>query len=114
MYTKEQQTRHRRRVKKQRERTRIPPSVAEFIWERDQGCCVRCGKHYTQVWTMEIAHIIPRSSLGEGVPQNLALLCGPSVNTGTCHNIVDYTRSGREWFKEWAENNLDEQGNRRC
>ena len=29
------------------------------------------------------------------------MLCGPAVNTGTCHNAIDYTAAGRKWAEDF-------------
>src|SRR3989304_7423996 len=89
----------------------------EKVAERDNYSCVRCVKHARHkdkhgfYIKTEIAHIINKSQGGTGQASNLAVLCGPKVNSGTCHNWVDETREGKAWFKEWAKANLNEKGN---
>lgn len=64
--------------------------------ERSEGKCERCGR--SRAYAFEMAHLINASQGGRGDdPSNIVLLCGPSVNTGTCHWYVDSTTSGREW-----------------
>lgn len=90
---------HKRRVPKQRNRTRITPKVRKEVKRRSEGRCERCG--CTNPYSFEFAHLEQASSLGPGDdPSNIAYLCGPSVNTGTCHNFADYTAKGREWRKQ--------------
>lgn len=85
---------HRRRVPKNR--TRITQEVRREVYERSEGKCERCGR--TQAYAFEFAHLIQASQLGRGDdPANIVFLCGPSVNSGTCHNFADYTAKGREW-----------------
>lgn len=87
---------HKRRVPKQRDRTRITQKVRKEVYERSGGKCERCGR--TRAYSFEYAHLVQASSLGSGKdPANIAYLCGPSVNTGTCHNFADYTSDGRKW-----------------
>ena len=47
----------------------ISPSVRQIVKERDKHC-IFCGKKGT-----DIAHFIPRSRGGKGVPENLVLAC---------------------------------------
>lgn len=63
---------------------------------RSGGRCERCGC----VGELQCAHLIRRRLIKDKTTVNdVAMLCGPSVNTGTCHNWVDYTEEGREWGK---------------
>lgn len=87
---------HRRRVPKQRNRTRITKKVRDEVLRRSEGKCERCGR--TNAYAFEMAHLIQASQLGRGDdPANVVLLCGPSTNTGTCHHFADYSKKGREW-----------------
>lgn len=87
---------HKRRVPKRRNVTRITKQVREEVLKRSEGKCERCGR--TQAYAFEMAHLINASQGGRGDDvTNVVLLCGPSVNTGTCHNFADYTAKGREW-----------------
>lgn len=95
MYTKEQQI-GKRYKQKRSQKTRITQKVRKEVKRRSQGKCERCGT--TSAWSFEMAHLIQASQGGRGDdPANIVLLCGPSVNTGTCHNVADYTAKGREW-----------------
>jgi len=90
---------HRRRVPKQRNRTRITNKVRKEVLRRSEGKCERCGR--SRSYSFEMAHLQQASQGGWGNdPANIVLLCGPSVNTGTCHNFADYTAEGRTWRKE--------------
>ena len=85
-----------RRKPKRGQASRITQSVRKEVLRRSEGKCERCGR--SRSYAFEMAHLIQASQMGKGVdPANIVLLCGPSVNTGTCHNFADYTAEGREW-----------------
>ncbi len=85
---------HKRRVKKNA--TKITQKVTDEVLRRSGGRCERCGK--SSAYAFERAHLIQASQGGRGDdPANIVLLCGPSVNSGTCHNWCDYTAAGRMW-----------------
>lgn len=93
---------HKRRKPKRGQRTKITQAVRREVLERSEGKCERCGKHSS--WGMEMAHLEQASQGGSGGDKaNVVLLCGPSVQTGTCHNFADYTADGREWRKAKRE-----------
>jgi hypothetical protein len=98
---------HGRKAPKRREVTGISKGVAEHVWEREQGRCLRCKHQSPEVWTLELCHIINRSQLGPGEPWNVILLCGPSTNYDTCHFFIDSTRAGKEWAKRYQEEVLN-------
>ena len=52
-------------------RDRIPDSVRLFVWQRDEGKCVRCGS----VEKLEFDHIIPIVKGGANTERNIQLLC---------------------------------------
>lgn len=54
-----------------RKRQRIPLVDRESVWQRDGGCCVRCGANDN----LQIDHIIPISKGGGNGVDNLELLC---------------------------------------
>ena len=70
------------------------PAVRQLVWERDGGCCVRCGI-YGGVHTFpphQIHHRRPRGMGGTrredtNSPANLVLLCG-----GYCHRYIESDR----------------------
>ena len=49
----------------------IPDKVMSFVWNRDGGCCVKCGRQEK----LEFDHIIPVSKGGSNTARNLQLLC---------------------------------------
>src|SRR5690625_7813913 len=90
---------HRRRVPKQRNRTRITQKVREEVMERSGGKCERCGR--SRAYAFEYAHLQKASQMGRGDdPANIVLLGGPSVNTGTCHKVADYTMEDTKWQRK--------------
>ncbi|MET3700155.1 hypothetical protein SAMN05877753_12211 [Bacillus oleivorans] len=90
--------RHKRRVPKRGNLTKITQKVRKEVLRRSGGKCERCGK--SQAYSFEMAHLKQASQGGSGSePWNVALLCGPSVNSDTCHHFADYTAEGREWRK---------------
>ena len=52
-------------------REKIPESVQLFVWQRDQGRCVRCGSQER----LEYDHIIPVSRGGSSTERNIQLFC---------------------------------------
>jgi hypothetical protein len=52
-------------------REQIPQSVRLFVWQRDQGRCVRCGS----AEKLEFDHIIPVAKGGSSTERNVQLLC---------------------------------------
>ena|SRR5690625_4146786 len=103
---------HKRRVPKRGTRTRITQAVRDEVLRRSEGRCERCGR--SQAYAFEMAHLQQASQGGSGSdPANIALLCGPSVNTGTCHNFADYTAEGREWRMEKRKELIEYYGRKR-
>jgi hypothetical protein len=88
---------YRRRKPTTKMRGRISPAVYQAAWERSGGVCERCGRSEG----LQCAHLVRRWKLPETTANDVAMLCGPSVDSGTCHNWVDYTREGREWAEEY-------------
>lgn len=92
---------HDRIKQKLGNKTKITQKVRDEVLRRASErygypVCERCGR--SRAYTFEMAHLIRASQGGRGdEPWNIAYLCGPSVNSGTCHNFVDYTAEGREW-----------------
>jgi hypothetical protein len=82
--------------------TRITQKVRQEVIRRSNGHCERCGR--SQAYSFEMAHLINASQGGSGSEfWNVALLCGPSVNSGTCHHWADYTQEGRSWRLSFRE-----------
>jgi hypothetical protein len=52
-------------------RERISDSVRLFVWQRDQGKCVKCGS----AEKLEFDHIIPVIKGGSNTERNVQLLC---------------------------------------
>lgn len=87
---------HKRRVPKRRNVTRITKEVRVEVLERSEGKCERCGR--SRSYAFEMSHLKSAAHGGSGSnPANIVLLCGPSVNYGTCHNWADSTKEGRKW-----------------
>jgi len=85
-----------RRKPKRGQLTKITKEVREEVLRRSEGKCERCGR--SRAYAFEMAHLVQASHGGRGDdPANIVLLCGPSVNAGTCHNYADYTSDGRAW-----------------
>lgn len=54
-------------------RERIPDDVRLFVWERDDGRCVRCGSEDD----LQFDHVIPVAKGGGNASENVQVLCGP-------------------------------------
>lgn len=94
--SKASQTQHNRLKKKRGQHTAITQKVRREVERRSGKRCERCGR--SRAYSFEMAHLTNASQYGSGSePFNIALLCGPRVNSGTCHQWVDETREGREW-----------------
>jgi len=52
-------------------REAIPDSVRMFVWQRDEGRCVKCGSKEK----LEFDHIIPVADGGGSTSRNIQLLC---------------------------------------
>jgi HNH endonuclease len=52
-------------------RERIPEDVRMFVWQRDEGCCIKCGNRER----LEYDHIIPVIEGGRNTARNIQLLC---------------------------------------
>ncbi|MCX5633147.1 MAG: HNH endonuclease signature motif containing protein [Phycisphaerae bacterium] len=52
-------------------RERIPDDVRLFVWQRDEGKCVKCGG----TEKLEFDHIIPVAKGGSNTERNIQLLC---------------------------------------
>ncbi|NWL87586.1 HNH endonuclease [Paenibacillus sp. 79R4] len=91
---------YRRRKPTSKMRGRITPDVYQTALERSGGRCERCNK----TGYLEAAHLVRRWKIeGSTTANDIAMLCGPAVNTGTCHNWVDYTAEGRAWAEEYRQ-----------
>ena len=73
----------------------IPPKVKKAVYERDEGCCVWCGRQGEPN-----AHFISRSQGGLGIEENILTLCF------YCHMRYDqseHRKDMREFFKGYLE-----------
>lgn len=52
-------------------RERIPEAVRLFVWQRDEGKCVKCGS----CERLEYDHVIPVADGGSSTERNVQLLC---------------------------------------
>lgn len=103
--TKESQTSSRRLKRKRGDHTKITDRVRSEVDRRaaektDYIVCERCGCS-RPAYRFEKAHLDNASQYGSGrVPWNIANLCGPKTQTGTCHQYCDETAAGRVWKQE--------------
>jgi len=104
---------HKRRVPKRGTRTRITQKARNEVYDRvGYRHCERCKR--SQAYAFEVAHLIQASQGGSGDdPANLALLCGPSTDSRTCHHFADYTAEGREWRMEKRKELIEYYGRKR-
>lgn len=58
-------------------RARIPDDVRLFVWQRDDGRCVRCGNEDD----LQFDHVIPVAKGGGNAPENIQILCGACNRT---------------------------------
>ncbi len=58
-------------VDKEWNREPIPQDIMDKVWNRDGGCCVKCGSKEN----LEFDHIIPFSKGGANTYRNLQILC---------------------------------------
>lgn len=64
-------------------RTRIPDDVRTFVWERDDGRCVRCEAEED----LQFDHVIPVALGGGNGADNVQILCG-SCNRAKADRIA--------------------------
>ena len=95
------------RYKSRRSRaTAISKATKEAVYERDEGCCIFCGRP-----GLPEAHYIPRSHGGLGIEQNIVTACRE------CHRRMDqttdrplYMAAAKEYLKskyeDWNEEDL--------
>jgi len=72
-------------------------SVRRTVYERDSWdgapCCMTCGKPGSH----DLAHYIPRSQGGLGIPENLVNLCR------TCHMATDQSAAREDMLRRIRE-----------
>lgn len=88
---------HKRRTPKRKERGRIKPAVYQKVFARDNGQCVICGT----TRGLEAHHVRYRSQGGTGEEHNLALVCGPSTQSGTCHYKAHSNKEVRQQLEDY-------------
>ena len=74
--------------------TSIPKKVKMEVWERDNNCCIFCGKYVE--WNYANSHYIKRSQNGMGIPKNIM------TNCETCHSLFEESKY-REEMKKFAK-----------
>lgn len=108
-YTKDMQTKSVRVQPTQRQMGEINAKVRKQVNDRSMNRCERCHKHKLSVWTLEQAHIDSRVRITHKTTANdLARLCGPSTESGTCHHWVESTQEGKSWMKAFQSKLLEE------
>ena len=89
--------------------TSIPEKVKKEVWERDNNCCIFCGKYVD--WYYANSHYIKRSHNGMGIPKNIM------TNCSTCHTLLEESpkreqmlgRAKRHFmslYEDWNEEDL--------
>ncbi len=98
---------HKRKKKTAKQRGAISNEVYNAAYERSGGVCERCGKG----WYLECAHLIRRWKIEtETTVNDVAMLCAPQGQTGTCHHWIDSTRTGKEWALAFRDKLYEESG----
>lgn len=111
-YRPVQKPKHKRLKPKRGQHTEISDKVRKEVDRRaaektDYIICERCGCS-RPAYRFEKAHLENASQYGTGrVPWNIANLCGPKTQTGTCHQIADETAAGRAWKRKKREELID-------
>lgn len=88
-------------MKKSTKACDISKSVRKQVMDRDDGRCFICSSFEG----IQIAHYIPRSRMGLGIPQNLACMCY------LCHSDYDNGRFRNEYqevFKRYLQSKYDD------
>lgn len=107
-YTKDMQLYSKRIKKTTKQRGNISRNVRYKVQVRANGHCEWCGVSEAAIWGLQCAHLVRRWKVDETTETEVVMLCGPSVNSGTCHWKVDYTAAGREWAKQFRLKLLEE------
>lgn len=69
----------------------ITPNTRKVVHERDNGCCIFCGRPVSDTYSN--AHYIPRSKMGLGIPENIITACME------CHFTLDQTVSRKSMLE---------------
>ena len=72
-------------MNKRTKATSISRSVKKIVWERDNHCCIFCGKPLPM--NMACVHFISRANGGLGIEQNIITGCMD------CHRNLDQSIS---------------------
>ena len=90
-----------------KQRGEIAPEEYQKVFERDGGDCVgkklwdcECHKY---AWKLECNHVLYRGQSGEGKEHNLAMLGGPSTQSGTCHYKFHTFRKYRRQLEDYMK-----------
>ena len=76
--------------------------VKRIVWERDDHKCIFCGQ--TVPLNCANGHVIKRSQLGMGIPENVVTACP------VCHNKYDFGTDIEEmisYTKEYLKSKYD-------
>ena len=87
-------------MRRQTKLTNISKDVKEAVYERDDGCCVLCGRP-----GLPNAHYIPRSQGGLGIERNIVTLCLE------CHSKYDQSAERkfiRQILKAYLQSKYDD------
>jgi len=87
-------------LRRQTKLTNISKDVKEAVYERDDGCCVLCGRP-----GLPNAHYIPRSQGGLGIERNIVTLCLE------CHSKYDQSAERkfiRQILKAYLQSKYDD------
>lgn len=88
--------------------------VVALVFDRDGGCCIRCGKAVRPEGRGEDWSIQHRRARGAGgdvrpetnLPANLVILCGSATSAGGCHEHVEKNRTEARlagWSMRWKQ-----------
>ena len=87
-------------MSKQSKACDISPKVRKEVLERDNNCCIICGKNHS----LQIAHYISRARGGLGKPENLGVMCV------SCHSSYDNGKLHKkigQAFREHLQSNYE-------
>ena len=85
----------------------ISPKVRAEVMERDGHQCIICGSAFG----LQVAHYIPRSRLGLGIPQNLGAMCircHGEFDNGNFHQEIQklFREHLQAFYDGWNEKDL--------
>lgn len=91
-----------------REQTSISMRVYKEVVKRDNHHCVVCGK----IRRLHCHHVIHRSEMGKGVPENLVMLCEECHynihnNPRLMNNLNEYVMAYlKHHYKDWSKDKV--------